>query len=173
MQEEDFLDERHVSRRKFIRLGAALGLGSVGASVATACGGGGGYAGNEAAATAAGASGKTGGNATGAGPKVGAGQAIAQESEVAPNTAFPFTDAATGQPAVLVHLESGEFVAYSAVCTHQTCTVAYQSQAQRLACPCHGAVFDPAKGATVEVGPAPVPLPPIKVEVKGGDIVRV
>lgn len=167
------MDDRRVSRRKFIRLSAALGLGSVGASVVTACGGGGGYAGNEAAATAAGASGKTGGNATGAGPKVGAGQAIAKESEVAANTAFPFTDAATGQPAVLVHLESGEFVAYSAVCTHQTCTVAYQSQAQRLACPCHGAVFDPAKGATVEVGPAPVPLPPIKVEVKGGDIVRV
>ncbi len=168
------MDERRVSRRKFIRLGAALGLGSVGASVVTACGGGGGgYAGNEATATAAGASSKTGGNAVGAGPKVGAGQAIAKESEVVANTAFPFTDAATGQPAVLVHLESGEFVAYSAVCTHQTCTVAYQPQAQKLACPCHGAVFDPAKGATVEVGPAPAPLPPIKVEVKGGDIVRI
>ena len=164
------MDDRRVSRRKFIRLGAALGLGSVGASAVTACGG---YAGNETPATAAGASGKTGGDATGTGPKVGAGQAIAKESEVATNTAFPFTDAATGQPAVLVHLESGEFVAYSAVCTHQTCTVAYQPQARKLACPCHGAVFDPAKDATVEVGPAPAPLPPIEVEVKGGEIVRV
>ncbi len=167
------MDERRVSRRKFIRLGAALGLGSVGASVVTACGGGGGYAGNEATATAAGVSDTVGGNATGTGPKVGAGQAIAEESEVAANTAFPFTDAATGQPAILVRLESGEFVAYSAVCTHQTCTVAYQPQAQKLACPCHGAVFDPAKGANVEVGPAPAPLPPIEVEVKGGEIVRV
>jgi cytochrome b6-f complex iron-sulfur subunit len=61
-------------------------------------------------------------------------------------------------------------VAYSAVCTHQGCTVAYQGG--ELACPCHGSVFDPANGAAVVAGPAPRPLPEIPVKVEGGEVVR-
>src|SRR3712207_7498619 len=49
-------------------------------------------------------------------------QTIARTSEVAPGSAINFKD--SGSPAVLIHLESGDFVAYSAVCTHQRCTVA-------------------------------------------------
>jgi Rieske Fe-S protein len=71
---------------------------------------------------------------------------------------------------VLVHLESGDFVAYSAVCTHQGCTVAYKNE--QLACPCHGSVFDPASGAEVVNGPAQSPLPEIPVEVRGGEVFR-
>ncbi len=91
------------------------------------------------------------------------GAAIAQESEVSPGSAVKFKDG--GQDAVLVHLESGDFVAYSAVCTHQACTVAYKGG--QLACPCHGSVFDPANGAEVVTGPAPSPLPEIPVEGQG------
>jgi Rieske Fe-S protein len=75
-----------------------------------------------------------------------------------------------GQDAVLVHLENGDFVAYSAVCTHQACTVGYQRG--QLACPCHGSVFDPANGAQVVTGPAETPLPEIPVEVRDGEIFR-
>ena len=106
----------------------------------------------------------------GDGPEVGKGQTIARESEVAPNTAFPFTDADTGQQVVLVHLDSGEFVAYSAVCTHQACTVAYKDG--QLACPCHGSVFDPASDATVLNGPANRPLPKVAIRVEGGEVIR-
>jgi Rieske Fe-S protein len=34
-----------------------------------------------------------------------------------------------------------------------------------LACPCHGAVFDPAHGAQVLAGPAPQPLAPLQVKI--------
>jgi Rieske Fe-S protein len=69
---------------------------------------------------------------------------------------------------VLVHLDNGDFVAYSAVCTHQGCTVAYKNG--QLACPCHGSVFDPAHGAEVVAGPAPRPLPKIPIKVSGGEV---
>jgi Rieske Fe-S protein len=86
--------------------------------------------------------------------------------------AFLFADDQTGQQSVLVHLESGEFAAHSAVCTHQACTVAYRPQIQKLACPCRGSVFDPAKGAAVETGPAQRPLPEIPIRVEGEKVVR-
>jgi Rieske Fe-S protein len=87
---------------------------------------------------------------------------------VAPGSAIKFKD--SGQPALLVHLQSGDFVAYSAVCTHQGCTVAYKNG--QLACPCHGSVFDPTSGAEVVNGPAQLPLPEIPVEVRGGEVFR-
>ena len=155
-------DNERISRRGFIRLGAAVGLGSAAVPLVSACGGGGGSAGSRGTPKAGGASGR-------GGPEVGKGQAIAEKSEVGPaGGAFPFTDADTGQQGVLVHLENGEFAAYSAVCTHQACTVAYKDG--KLACPCHGSVFDPADGAAVESGPATRPLPGVKIDVRDGKV---
>ena len=71
-----------------------------------------------------------------------------------------------------MHLENGDFVAYSAVCPHQGCTVAYQQDSGQLACPCHGSAFDPADGAAVLSGPAQQPLPDIPVEVQNGEVVK-
>ena len=171
--------EEHLSRAKFIRLSAALGVGAASASVLAGCGGGGGEQGGSGAgasqqATDGGAtggvegapqaSGETTGEPTGAEPQ---GNAIASEGEVVPGTAAEFTDP-TGQPAVLVHLENGDFVAYSAVCTHAQCTVAYNNG--QLACPCHGSVFDPTNGAAVVSGPANRPLPEVPVEVRDGQV---
>jgi cytochrome b6-f complex iron-sulfur subunit len=114
--------------------------------------------------------GKAGGGkqkASGGDAKAG-GPAIASTSEVAPGSALKFKD--SGNPAFLVHLDSGNFVAYSAICTHQGCTVAYQGG--QLACPCHGSVFDPANGGAVVAGPAPTPLPEIPVKVQGGEVTK-
>ena len=94
-------------------------------------------------------------------------QAIARTSEVQPGTALEFEDSG-GNPAVLVHLKSGNFVAYSALCTHEGCAVSYSNG--QLACPCHGSIFDPANNARVVNGPAQRPLPKIPVEVRGGDV---
>ena len=155
-----------MSRKKFIRLGAAISLGSAAVPLVSACGGEGGSAGSGEPPTASGTAG-------GGGPKVRKGEAIAKESEVGSSSAFPFTDAETGQQSVLVHLENGEFAAYSAVCTHQACTVAYQPQTQELACPCHGSVFDPANGARPTIGPAQLPLPEVAIRAEGGEVVRI
>ena len=87
---------------------------------------------------------------------------------MAPGSAVKFND--SGSPACLVLLNSGDFVAYSAVCTHQQCTVAYRGG--QLACPCHGSIFDPANGAAVVSGPARRPLPEVPVEVRGGEVLR-
>lgn len=152
-----------ISRERFIRLSSALGVGAAAASLA-ACGGSGSSGGQQGGS---GESEKAGSSAAGEKAQSG-GAAIAQASEVAPGSAFKFKDG--GRDAVLVHLESGDFVAYSAVCTHQACTVAYQKG--QLACPCHGSVFDPANGAEVVNGPAQSPLEEIPVEVKGGRVLR-
>ena len=55
---------------------------------------------------------------------------------------------------------------YSAVYTHQQCTVAYRQDTRKLVCPCHSSVFDPADGAKVEAGPAQRPLPELPIEVR-------
>jgi len=186
--EEEVLER--ISRERFIRLGTVLGVGAACASL-VACGGGasnsgegsgggnsggGNYGGGKSNGGNAGGGdyggggsggGKSGGRDSGGDAKAG-GAAIASESEVAPGSAFTFKD--SGNPAVLVHLKSGDFVAYSAVCTHQGCTVAYKGG--NLACPCHGSVFDPAKGAEVVAGPAPTPLPEIPVKIQGGEVIR-
>jgi cytochrome b6-f complex iron-sulfur subunit len=174
--EEEVLER--ISRERFIRLGTALGVGAACASL-VACGGGAGSSGGGNSGGGDSGGGYGGGDSGGGGSDGGSkkssggeaktsGTAIASESEVAPGSAHTFKD--SGEPAVLVHLDDGDFVAYSAVCTHQGCTVAYKDG--NLACPCHGSVFDPADGAAVVAGPAPRPLPEIPVKVEGGEVVR-
>jgi nitrite reductase/ring-hydroxylating ferredoxin subunit len=165
-----------ISRERFIRLGTALGVGAASASL-VACGGsassGGGSGGKKSGGGDSGGGDYGGGNSGGGsdkGSKAASSDkaAIAAESDVAPGSAVTFKDA--GNPAVLVHLDNGDFVAYSAVCTHQACTVAYKNG--QLACPCHGSIFDPADGAAVVAGPAQDPLTEIPVKVQGGNIVK-
>jgi cytochrome b6-f complex iron-sulfur subunit len=159
-----------ISRERFIRLGSALGVGAACASL-VACGGGASSSGGGGSGSGNGGGGDSGGGSSkkssGGGAKAG-GTAIVSESEVAPGSAHKFED--SGNPAILVHLDNGEFVAYSAVCTHQGCDVAYKDG--NLACPCHGSIFDPADGAAVVTGPAQRPLPEIPVKVEGGEVVR-
>jgi Rieske Fe-S protein/uncharacterized membrane protein YphA (DoxX/SURF4 family) len=76
-----------------------------------------------------------------------------------------------GTPAVLFRTKNGIF-AYSAVCTHQGCTVQFNSATENLQCPCHGAVFDPFNEAKVVAGPTNIALPTIKVATEGAWIVE-
>ncbi len=171
--EEEVLEK--ISRERFIRLGTTLGVGAACASLVACGGGAGGSGGGNSGDGDSGGGSYGGGNSGGGGSKKSSGgeakaggTAIASESEVAPGSALKFED--SGNPAFLVHLDNGDFVAYSAICTHQGCTVAYKDG--NLACPCHGSVFDPADGAAVVAGPAPRPLPEIPVKVEGGEVVR-
>lgn len=75
-----------------------------------------------------------------------------------------------GSPALLFRTKNGVF-AYSAVCTHQGCTVAYQSSKKTLYCPCHGAEFDPFGNGKAVAGPARDPLSTVKVKIEGNWVV--
>jgi thiosulfate dehydrogenase [quinone] large subunit len=75
-----------------------------------------------------------------------------------------------GSPAVLFRTKNGVF-AYSAVCTHEGCTVSYKSSNKTLHCPCHGAEFDPFANGKVVQGPARDPLSAVKVKIEGNWVV--
>lgn len=55
---------------------------------------------------------------------------------------------------LVVNLGGMEFVALSAVCTHQGCIISYNHAAGNFPCPCHGSVFSPT--GSVLQGPATV-----------------
>ncbi len=96
---------------------------------------------------------------------MGTGTVIAQVSAVAKNTATTFTIPSTGDPGVVIHLPNDQFVAYDAICTHAGCAVDYDPTSHLLACPCHGAEYDPEHGAAVLQGPAETPLTSLSIHV--------
>ena len=77
---------------------------------------------------------------------------------------------ASGAPAVLFRTNTGVF-AYSAICTHQGCTVEFVDVSQTLICPCHNSEFDPFDSAKVLTGPALRPLPTVKVAIEGAWVI--
>jgi thiosulfate dehydrogenase [quinone] large subunit len=109
---------------------------------------------------------------TGAGPTTTtapppAGTSIGAASSVPIGGAATFTDPASGDPSLVIQGTSGTFVAFDAVCPHAGCTVAYQSSAKIIACPCHGSEFNPTTGEVTR-GPATSGLTKISV-IKGSN----
>lgn len=98
-------------------------------------------------------------------------QNIIENSSLSIGETFNFTSK-SGSPAVLFKSKTGVY-AYSAVCTHEGCTVQYNSASKNLQCGCHGAVFDPESDGNALSGPTNKPLPKIKVAVEGAWIVEV
>ena len=75
----------------------------------------------------------------------------------------------TGDATVIVAQPTeGEFVAYSARCTHQG-GVAQVVQGMTLRCPLHGAEYDATDGRNT-LPPAPRPLDVVPVTVAGGQL---
>ena len=84
---------------------------------------------------------------------------------------FNFIHSSQGVPSLLFRTKTGVF-AYSSICTHQGCTVAYKSATKKLVCPCHGAEFDPLNSGKVSQGPAETALTKVAVKVKGAWVVE-
>lgn len=82
-------------------------------------------------------------------------------------------------PAVMIYLSDmakggigpgGAIVAYSTMCTHKGCPVAFHPERKMLICPCHWSTFDAAKAGGVVIGQASQALPQIKLRLKNGQI---
>lgn len=79
------------------------------------------------------------------------------------------TGSATAFPAAklyLVRLEDGGFLALHRECTHLGCTVPWDAEARRFACPCHASAFDLA--GRVIGPPAPRPLDFYRIRIENG-----
>jgi thiosulfate dehydrogenase (quinone) large subunit len=101
------------------------------------------------------------------------GTAIASTSQLAVNSALTFILPSNGDPGVLVCLSETSYVAYDATCTHEGCPVDYDPEDKELICPCHGAMFDPARQGLVIDGPTNQPLAPLPLRIDGAGIIYV
>jgi cytochrome b6-f complex iron-sulfur subunit len=149
------LDSRVGRRAAITGIGAAAGLAAL-----AACGGktasgtpGAGYGANAAPTSAAAAA--------------GGGTPIVKLTDV-PLGGSVAGKTADGKPILLAQPTAGNVVAFTAICTHQGCTVG--PAGAELHCPCHGSVYDAFTGA-VKKGPAPSPLAAVPVHVAGGEVV--
>ncbi|MCK8436325.1 Rieske (2Fe-2S) protein [Streptomyces sp. D2-8] len=93
-----------------------------------------------------------------------AGQALAETDEIPVGGGKIFKD----EKVVVTQPEQGQFKAFSAICTHQRCTLASVSDGM-INCPCHGSKFRIADGAVAH-GPATRPLPAEDIVVEGNSV---
>ena len=109
------------------------------------------------AVTLAGCGSSTGGSGSG----TGGGSAAIKTSDIPVGGGKVYDD----QKIVVTQPTAGQFKAFSAICTHQGCTVGDVSNGT-IHCPCHGSAYSAADGS-VKNGPAQQPLPAKTVTVSG------
>lgn len=141
-----------VSRRAMLR-GATVG--GVALPLLAACGGGSGSdSSGGSSESSSGAGGSSGGSS--------AVQVAASEVPVGGGTILKEQKVVVTQPT------KGEYKAFTAVCTHQGCTVGEVSGGE-IICPCHGSHFSIKDGSATS-GPAQAPLAEKKVSEKGSKL---
>jgi nitrite reductase/ring-hydroxylating ferredoxin subunit len=146
------------------------GVGLVGlAGAVSACGSGGSSsssAGANAGAPPATGAGSAPSSASGRGGSTGGaqGSALATTSEIPVGSGKIFTS----EKVVVTQPNSGDFKAFSAICTHMGCIVSTISNGT-IDCPCHGSQYSISTGAVVG-GPAPSPLPAQAIKLTGSNI---
>jgi Rieske Fe-S protein len=158
---DEIVEATRPSRRRVLVTG---GVVAAAAAVTAACGSSSGGSAGSAAATSdpAGASSPAGGS-TAAASSPAAGVTVAT-SAVPVGGGTILAD----QKIVVTQPTAGSYKAFTAVCTHQGCTVASVANGT-ITCPCHGSTFSAADGS-VQAGPAPAPLASIPVTVSGTTI---
>ncbi|MEV1242043.1 Rieske (2Fe-2S) protein [Nonomuraea sp. NPDC052129] len=96
--------------------------------------------------------------------KAAAGKALAETGDIPSGGGKVFES----QKIVVTQPTEGEFKAFTAVCTHQGCTVDEVADGT-INCPCHGSKFKISDGS-VAGGPASEPLAEKKIKVSDGKI---
>ncbi len=98
-------------------------------------------------------------------PIPASGVVIGKVSDVPAGNGLHFINPSTQNDAWVVHLDSGSYVAFSAICTHQGCSVNYNAAQKLFICPCHGSEYNPAQNGAVVRPPAPRPLSKLQIRV--------
>ncbi len=143
------------SRRTVLASGVVV---AAAAALTAACG-----SSDSGAATSPAASSPAGSGGGASSPAAGAGTTVATtDVPVGGGTILADAKVVVTQPT------AGEFKAFTAVCTHQGCTVASVANGT-ISCPCHGSAFSAADGS-VQGGPAKGPLAAVPVTVSGTQI---
>jgi len=103
--------------------------------------------------------------------------AVAPLKDVGPGAAIAFAYPDAGSPAILLRLTESatngvgpgrDIVAFSTLCTHKGCPVAFKPERKMFICPCHWSTFDPAKAGALIIGQASQQLPQIELRVNNG-----
>jgi Rieske Fe-S protein len=116
------------------------------------------------AACGSGSSDAGGGSGSGGGTSTTSKGAIAKTSDIPVGGGKIFN----AEKVVVTQPTSGDFKAFSAVCTHQGCVVA-EIKGKDIDCNCHGSKFSITDGSVLN-GPASQPLEKLTATVKGGEI---
>ncbi len=72
------------------------------------------------------------------------------------------------KPGILIRMPSGQYRAFSAVCTHLQCTVQFREDIKHIWCACHNGHYD-LNGQVIS-GPPPRALEEYQVNIKDGNI---
>lgn len=72
------------------------------------------------------------------------------------------------KPGILIHTPSGEYKAFTAICTHLDCTVQYRKDYEHIWCACRNGHYD-LQGRNIS-GPPPRPLKEYEVNILSGRI---
>ncbi|MCL4551097.1 MAG: Rieske (2Fe-2S) protein [Bacteroidetes bacterium] len=91
---------------------------------------------------------------------------VAKLGELKPNSGKIFRFG--NKPGILINTPNGELKAFTAVCTHLSCTVQYREDLKHIWCACHNGHYD-LNGINIS-GPPPRPLTEFKVNIKGDQV---
>lgn len=92
-----------------------------------------------------------------------------------PDAASPCVAVKLGQPVPGGVGPDRDIVAYSTLCTHMGCPVAFEAGSNTFRCGCHFSMFDAEKGGQMICGQATENLPRVRLEFdsKGGSVAAV
>lgn len=94
---------------------------------------------------------------------------IAAAGALLPGTSLLFRYPTDADPCILIKTGQGDLKAYSQVCTHLSCAVRFEAEANTIACPCHRGFFAVDDGRPT-AGPPTRPLPRVRLEARADGI---
>jgi Rieske Fe-S protein len=73
------------------------------------------------------------------------------------------------KPVIVIRKANGDYIAFSAVCTHLDCIVQYRKDYEQIYCACHNGRYD--LNGRVASGPPPAPLQKYSVTIKDSEVI--